>query len=208
MKKLILIISVLFVANTSAQTQYENGMTKAFKLWDAKKTTEASQLFERISKAEKDNWLPPFYVATLEVLGSFGLKDETTLNAKLTKAQAFLDEAKRLSKDNPEIIITQALLNTAYIAFDGQKYGMRLSGTNYALYAKALKTAPKNPRVVLGKAEWDMGGARFFGKSITPFCKDVKRALELFKTDKPKQFYPKWGKERAEGILKDCNTKK
>jgi len=211
MKKFILLINILFVSINivNAQTPYEKGMNKAFELWENNKITEATQLFERISKVEKNNWLPPFYVASLKIISSFGLKDEAVLKAKLTNAQKYLDEAEKISKNNPEIIITQALLNTAYIAFDGQKYGMRLSGQNYALYSKALQLAPKNPRVILGKAEWDMGGAKFFGKSIKPFCKDVKRALELFKTYQPKdKFYPKWGKKRAEGILKECNSKK
>lgn len=205
MKRITIIIIVLFTVSLTAQTSYEKGMNKALELWKNNKTTEAGQLFERISNAEKNNWLPPFYAATLEIIGSFGLKDETELNAKLTKAQTFLDNAMAISENNAELIITQAMLNTAYIAFDGQKYGMVLSGTNYALYAKALKIDPNNPRVILGKAEWDMGGAKFFGKSIAPFCKDVERALELFENYKPKdKYHPTWGKERAEGILKDC----
>jgi len=205
MKKILIILIALFTLSLTAQTSYEKGMSKALELWKNNKTTEATQLFERISKAEKDNWLPSFYASTLEILGSFGLKDETVLKAKLTKAQTYLDNATAISENNAELIITQALLNTAYIAFDGQKYGMTLSGANYALYAKALKIEPNNPRVILGKAEWEMGGAKFFGKSIEPFCNDVERALELFKTFKPKdKFYPTWGKERAEGILKNC----
>lgn len=207
MKRIIVIIALLFVTTVVAQSQYEKGMTKAFDLWDAKKNTEASQLFERIAKAEKDNWLPPFYVATIEITTSFGLKDEAKLNAKLKKAQGFLDEAKSLSENNPEIIIMQALLNTAYLAFDGQKYGMTIPAKNTMLYEKAMKLAPNNPRVILGKAEWGMGSARYFGQSIEPYCKDVKKALELFKTHKPKQFHPKWGKERAEQILKECKSK-
>lgn len=42
---------------------------------------------------------------------------------------------------------------------------MTLSGKNAQLYAKALVIAPNNPRVFLGNAEWNMGAAKFFGKS-------------------------------------------
>ncbi len=111
MKKVITIIIFVFATNMFAQSQYEKGMTKAFELWEHKKTTEASQLFERIAKAEKNNWLPPYYAATIEILGSFQIKDEAKLIAKLTKAQEFLDMAKAVSPDNPEILITQAFLN-------------------------------------------------------------------------------------------------
>ncbi|TYP98081.1 hypothetical protein C7447_103251 [Tenacibaculum adriaticum] len=204
MKNLITLILLVFGASISAQTNYEKGMEKAFKLWGENNIIEASQLFERIAKAEKEEWLPAYYVATIEILASFGLKDEAVLNLKLKKAQEFLEEAKSISTNNPEIIINQALLNTAYIAFDGQKYGMTLSGKNAALYQQALELAPNNPRVVLGKAEWDMGSARFFGQSTEVYCKDVARALELFKTEELPKFYPNYGAKRAEEILKQC----
>ena len=205
MKKSILIIALIFTSIITAQTKYQTGMQKAFGFWQEGKMTEASQLFERIATAEKENWLPAYYAATIEVLGSFGLKDEAILKGKLTKAQGFLDTAKSISENNPEIIITQALLNTAYIAFDGQKYGMTLSGKNNQLYAKALAIAPKNPRVVLGNAEWNMGAARFFGKSTKPYCNEIKKAIKLSKEEKNNvEFYPKFMIERAEQVLKQC----
>ncbi len=202
MKKLCLFIGVLFALNTSAQTQYEKGMTKAFELWGQGQLTASANLFERISKAEKNNWLPSYYAGYVTVISAFGIKDEATLKVTLDKANTLLTAAEKISPNNPEIMIMQALHNTAYIAFDGQKYGMTLSGKNVEIYTKALKIAPNNPRVILSKAEWDMGGAKFFGKPVDPYCKDIKRALALFKTEKAtEKFYPSWGKERAEQVL-------
>lgn len=208
MKKIITFILLLCISFTYAQSKYEKGMTKAFELWKNKKNNDASLLFERIAKAEKENWLPYYYVASVEILSSFGIKDEAVLNAKLKKAQEYLDEASSLSQNNPEIIINQALLNTAYIAFDGQKYGMTLSMKNSALYKQALTLAPNNPRVILGKAEWDMGSAKYFGQSITPYCKDVEKSIALFEKEKLPKFYPSYGMDRAKQILKSCTTKK
>ncbi|REH54859.1 hypothetical protein C7448_102387 [Tenacibaculum gallaicum] len=205
MNKIITLILLVFTVNISAQTQYERGMTKAFELWGANKTTEAAQLFERISKAEKDNWLPPYYAATIEILESFQIKEEATLIAKLNKAQEFLDTAKSISPENPEILIIQALLHVSYMAFDGQKYGMTMSMKNVGLYEKALKIAPNNPRVILSKAESDMGAARFFGQSTAPFCNTIKKAIELGKKEKvSEKFYPKFNVQRAEQVLKKC----
>ncbi|AUC85104.1 hypothetical protein CW731_07280 [Polaribacter sp. ALD11] len=205
MKKLILIIAIFIATGISAQTKYQTGMKKAFSLWEEGKMTAASQLFERISKAAPTKWKPAYYAATVEILGSFGLKEEAVLKAKLTKAQTFLDTAKSNSENNPEIIITQALLNLGYIAFDGQKYGMTLSGKNNQLYAQALQIAPKNPRVILGNAEWNMGTAKFFGKSTKPYCNEIKRAIKLGKEEKiEEEFYPKFIIERAEQVLKRC----
>ena len=205
MKKLFLFIGILMSLNVAAQSKYQKGMQKAFTLWGEGKNTEASQLFERISKAEPQNWLPPFYAAQIEILGAFGVKEEATLTAKLNKAKEFLNNAKSNSENNPEIMIIEALLNTAYIAFDGQKYGMTLSGKNAQLYAKSLAIAPKNPRVILGNAEWNMGAARFFGKSTKPYCDEIIRAIKLGKEEKiEKEFYPKFQVKRAEVVLKQC----
>jgi hypothetical protein len=207
MKNLFLFIGLCIALNVPAQTPYQTGMQKAFSLWDAEKMTEASQLFERIATVETENWLPSYYAATIEIVGSFGLKDEAMLTAKLSKAQKFLNVASSKSENNPEIIITQALLNLAYIAFDGQKYGMTLSGKNNQLYAQALQIAPLNPRVILGKAEWEMGAAAFFGKSTKPYCDEIKRAITLGKNEKIEQeFYPKFMVERAEVVLGKCEN--
>ena len=205
MKKITMVIAIFIATGISAQTKYQTGMQKAFSLWENGNITESSQLFERITKAEPTKWLPAYYAATLEIIGSFGLKDEAVLKAKLTKAQKFLDTAKSNSENNPEIIITQAFLNLGYIAFDGQKYGMTLGGVNSQLYAKALVIAPKNPRVILANAEWNMGSAKFFGKSTKPYCLEIKRAIEFSKEEKIDiEFYPKFMSPRAEQVLKQC----
>ncbi|CAM1361334.1 conserved exported hypothetical protein [Tenacibaculum sediminilitoris] len=205
MKKIITLLAIVFAVNVSAQSQYEKGMTKAFELWETNKTTEAAQLFERISKVEKENWLPSYYAGMIYILESFQIKEEATLIAKLNKAQEFLDTAKSISPENPEILITQALLHVGYMAYDGQKYGMTMSMKNAGLYEKALKIAPNNPRVILSKAESDMGAARFFGQPTKPFCNNIKKAIELGKEEKiTEKFYPRFNKERAEEVLKKC----
>jgi len=205
MKKLLLAAVFLAVSFANAQDRYSKGMEKAFALWEDQKMMEASHLFERIATAEPDRWLPYYYVSQINTLISFGETDEAKLSNQLEKAKEFLDVAKAISPNNPELLIQEALINTAWIAFDGATYGMTLSPKNAQLYQKALEIAPKNPRVILSKAEWDMGSARYFGKDTTPYCKDVERALELFATfNSETPFYPTWGEERAKEVLENC----
>lgn len=205
MKKMTLILALCIGTVVSAQNQYAEGMQKAFQLWGENKATDASNLFERIANAEPDNWLPYYYVAQINTLISFGERDKEKLTRQLEKAQEFLDIAKSISPDNPELLVQQAMTHTAWIAYDGANYGMTLSPKVEALYAKAKALDPQNPRVVLSKAEWDMGSAQYFGKDTTPYCKDVERALELFTNFKPEgPFFPEWGKDRAEAILQNC----
>ena len=204
MKHLILIIVVFITGLVNAQGNYEKGMQKAFELWGSN-ATEAANLFERIAKAEPDNWVPAYYAAQVNITKSFGERDEKVLSAQLKKAQDLLNDATAISKENPEIMVMQALLHTAWVAYDGATYGMTLSGKVVDLYERAEKIAPNNPRVVYCKAEWDIGGAKYFGQDTTPFCKDLERSLELFANFKPeKPFYPSWGKERVEMLVENC----
>lgn len=217
MKKLTILLC-LFVTSLAIQAQndslqktsepnaskYEQGMQQAFQLWQDDQPWKAANVFERIAAAEPDQWLPPFYVAQINVVNSFAEKDVDKLNAQLKKAQNFINDATAISKNNPEIMVLQAQLYTAWIVFDGQKYGMIYSQKASELYNKALKLAPKNPHVVLSKAEWDMGAAQFFGQSVDSYCKDIQRAIDLFATFEPEeQFYPTYGVERAKEIQAD-----
>lgn len=204
MQKLALLIAFIISGIVSAQSNYEKGMQKAFELWGTN-PIEASNLFERIAAAETDNWLPPYYAAQVLILQSFNEKDKDKLDSQLKKAQDLINDATAISNNNPEILILQALKHTAYVAFDGATYGMQLSPKIAALYAQAAQIDATNPRVILSKAEWDMGSARFFGQDTAPFCKDIERALELFANFKPETpFHPNWGKERAEQVLNNC----
>ncbi|MGB3150346.1 MAG: hypothetical protein WBB27_06745 [Maribacter sp.] len=205
MKKVIIVLAIIISITGLAQDQYTAGMQKAFTLWGEGKAMEASNLFERIGAAEPDNWLPYYYVAQINTIISFGEKDEKKLNQQLGKAQEFVDIAKAISPNNPEILVQQAMTHTAWIAFDGATYGMTLSGKVAALYAQALELAPDNPRVVFSKAEWDMGSARYFDQDVTPYCRDVERSLELFANFKAESaFHPNWGLHRAEIALSQC----
>jgi len=204
MKKTIMILVLFICSFVNGQSSYENGMQKAFQLW-GNNPLEASNLFERIAMAEPDNWLPFYYAAQINIVNSFREKNGDKLKAQLERAQDLLNNAITISKDNPEILVLQALLHTAWVAYDGATYGMILSGKVVDLYARAEKLAPNNPRVVYCKAEWNMGSARYFGQDTSPFCKDLERSIELFANFKPETpFHPKWGKERVEMLLQSC----
>ena len=205
MKTKILAFVLLTMGILSAQDQYTKGMQRALSLWGEGKNVEASNLFERIAMAEEDNWIPYYYVAQVKTVASFGEKDEEKLTQKLKLAKDYVEMAKRISPNNAELLVQEAMINTAWMAYDGATYGPTLSGKNIQLYNQALQLAPGNPRVVYSKASWDMGTARYFGKDTTPYCKDVEKALELFATfESDIPFYPSWGEDQAEQTLDQC----
>jgi tetratricopeptide (TPR) repeat protein len=206
MVRLITLLVFMVCSTLTAQTQYDNGMQKAFGLWKEGKDSEAAAMFERIASAEKGNWLPNYYVALINTLQAFETQEKEKISSLLAKAQEAQDDAVALSPNNPELNVTQAMIYTAWIVYDPMTNGMKYSGKANEEYAKALAIAPNNPRVILSKAEFDMGSAAYFGNDIKPMCAQVQRAIELFATFKPESAYhPKWGLERAQEVIKQCN---
>ncbi|WP_299224650.1 hypothetical protein [uncultured Psychroserpens sp.] len=205
MKHLIIITLILASAMTTAQSNFEKGMQKAFELWQEGDTDKAENMFERISNAEPDQWLPHYYIAQINSVKSWNTKDEAILKAQLDKAQLHIDKAKAISKDNAEIMVLQAHILTNWVAFDGMTYGMKYSGKITELYAKAYAMAPENPRVVFSKAEWGMGSAKYFGQDTKPFCAEMEKSIKLFANFKPEsELHPTWGKKRAESVVESC----
>lgn len=203
MKTIFTLIILLVSISINAQSGYEKAMMKGFELMKTD-LQAASQQFERIAAAESDRWEPAYYVAFCNMNSSWGQnpKDKTVLYMK--KAQDYINDAMAISPENPELMVLQGLLNTCWITYDSSTYGMKLSAKTTALYEKAKKMAPENPRVAISRAEWLMGSAKFFGKDITPYCGLVDNAVILFENEKAEGFAPSWGKEKALDIQKTC----
>lgn len=205
MRTIIIVFAFLTMNTINAQSSYEKGMSKAFKLWKNKTPDQAINLFERIAKAEKNNWLPYYYAAQVHITTTFGSKDAEAIESRLKKAQEYLNEAKTLSKENPEILIMEALLNTAYVAYNPSEYGMTHSPKVEQLYQKVKAIEPQNPRATLYHAEWKMGSAKFFGKDPKVFCPEVEKAILYFENEShDTPFYPQWGKNEIKRIQKNC----
>ena len=199
MIRLVTAFILMMCAATQAQTQYESAMKKAFSYWEQGENKEAVAMFERISAAESENWLPAYYIALISTTEAFNPKNKDKMPELLEKAQKAQNSAMALSPNNPELLVLQAMIHTAWIVQNPSVNGMKLSPKVNALYAKAKAIAPNNPRVVSSKAEFDIGSAAYFGNDTAPMCAELEKALQLFATFKPETpFHPNWGKERTE----------
>ena len=199
-----LVFFLASIVSANAQ-QFEQGMGKAFATWRTGNATEASALFERIASVEKTNWLPNYYVALVNTTEAFNPANEKVATALINKAQTALDASELLSPNNPEILIMQAMINTALIVQDPMTNGMKLSAPTIELYEKALKLAPENPRAVFGKAEFEIGAAQYWGTDTKPLCEQVAKSIDLFAKFKPEtEFHPTWGLDRAKEVLANC----
>ena len=205
MKTIITTVALFIYSILSAQTQYEQGMGKAMQLWGSGKNAEAVATFERIASVEKTNWLPNYYIAFINTIDAFGTKDKDKAAALVAKAQDALDNATLISPNNSEIMVIQAMLYTAILVQDPMTNGQKYSALAMEQYNKALVIDPKNPRVLFSKAEFELGGAKYWKTDTKPMCDAIAKSLELFANFKPEsQFHPNWGEDRAQKASEDC----
>ncbi|MCG9792419.1 hypothetical protein [Flavobacterium algicola] len=185
--------------------QFEQRMGEAFGLWKADKNTEASDLFESIAAAEPSKWFPNYYVALVNTTTAFRTKDKDQISILLGKAQKALDVEMDKDQSNAELYVMQAMINTAWIVYDPMTNGQKLAGPTMELYTRAEAIAPNNPRVLLSKAEFEIGAAKFWGQDTKPMCTQIEKAIALFATFKPTTpFSPSWGLDRALEAQKKC----
>lgn len=202
--KTVITTFVFFICSLlSAQTQqFEQGMGKAMQLWGTGKSTEAIASFERIASVEKTNWLPNYYIAFIGTINAFGTKDKEKATALINRSQQAIDDASLISPNNPEIMVVQAMLYTAILVQDPMTNGQKYSALAMEQYNKALAIDPNNPRAIFSKAEFEMGGAKYWGTDIKPMCAQVAKSIELFAKFKPETpFHPSWGADRAKETL-------
>lgn len=204
--KTIITAFVFFICSLlSAQTQFEQGMGKAMQLWGSGKSTEAIATFERIASVEKTNWLPNYYIAFIGTINAFATKDKVAATALINRAQQAIDDATAISPNNSEIMVVQAMLYTAILVQDPMNNGQKYSPLVLEQYNKAIAINPNNPRALFSKAEFEIGGAKYWGTDTKPMCSAIEKSLELFANFKPEsQFHPNWGADRAQKALENC----
>ena len=206
MIRIITVLVIYLVTQVlTAQTKFEQGMEQAFALMNENKIEEASNLLERISSAEPENWLAPYHLALLKVRSSFAITDKAKQEAQIAASSGFIDMADLLSPDNSEVYVVKGLINVAKIASNPMVNGATLSGPTVELYKKAIALDNTNPRAHSGLVEFEMGGARFFGQDLGPYCKRLQESIALYDAFIPAgKFYPKWGKEWTLQVIEGC----
>ncbi|PSG86439.1 hypothetical protein [Aurantibacter aestuarii] len=203
MTKLFLIIATLMAPFVVAQNNYDVLMQNALQ---EKDFDALCNKFKEVNKQFPDQWLPNYYLAYHNINNSFlNLKDEDHFKEKLENAQYYIDRAHDLKPDKAELLVLQAKLYLAYVVSNTEKYGRSYAPIITKLNNDAFLLAPNNPRVVLNKAQWEIGMAKYFGSSTKSLCKDLELALNKFQDFKSKGNYaPSWGLDEIKKELSSC----
>jgi hypothetical protein len=213
MKKVLFSLSLLISFTFAAVAQsakYMGAMQEKIAAVDSVRSEQGlldlSAAFERIGDAEKTQWLPYYYAALAQVNSAY-MTGMQNMNAKKVdpvadKAEALLQKAEALEKNNSEIFIVKKMIASLRMMGDPMNRFM----TYGPLAAEALQTAktlnPNNPRTFLLEGQDKFFTPEQYGGSKAEAKRLFEEALKMYETFKPgSSLDPVWGKSTAQYFL-------
>lgn len=213
MKKMFctIIMWVAVVINLTANdANYVEAMKENFAAIAEAKSYEdfrdISNGFQRIAQAEKAEWHPQYYSSYVLLLATFMLEesDKSKKDKMLDAALDLVESADKAFPNNSEILTLKAFVLSMKIEIDPMNRGMKFGMQVNTLISKAIELDGKNPRAYFLKATNLYYTPEQFGGSKDKGCENLKKSVELFKSEKPStETTPNWGREDAEKMLKE-----
>lgn len=213
MKKSILSLLVLLttVVGFAQNEKFTAAMKKNLVAMDSSfnnppELLNVSNNFERIARAEKNQWLPYYYAAFCQVNYGFIQQDKTKMDGYADKAAELLAKADSLAPNNSEISCIKSLVASCHMMVDPmqrwQQYGQESASNMEA----AMQQDATNPRPYYLKGQSLKYTPEQFGGGCKTAKPELQTALDKYATFKPaSDISPNWGKERVEALIKDCN---
>ena len=216
MKNLIifLIATTISITAFAQNEKYIKAMgTQLEKLQAAKSVDDYQTVangFERIAKAETNEWLPGYYQSFCYMMMAAGTmeKDPSKIDTYLDQAQAALDATKKLAGGESEVFALQGYIYQGRIWPNPQQRGAEYTQKSYEALGAAMAINPANPRPYFIKGQNTFFMPEFWGggvKNAMPLLSEAKEKFEVF--EPASKLHPTWGAERNAYLWKQGQAK-
>lgn len=212
MKTILTLVLTAFagwaIAQTDTTSKFYLAMKKQVAMIDTARTLPTYQQayngFERISNAEKKEWLPGYYMAYCLIMESY-MDDSKKTDDYCDKATNLLNRADSLSPDNSEILVLRALCASARIRVNPMSRGAKYGKESNEWLAKAEKADSLNPRIYLLRGQGLYYTPAAFGGGKDKAQPVLEESLRKYDAFKPASgIHPNWGRPRAVQMLDEC----
>ena len=208
MKKVILsILAVAVIGFAMAQSKFdaamEKGISEVYKANSQEAFQSSANYFERISNAEKEEWLPNYYAAYALIMKAFTGAPADQQIALANKADEFLARAESLSPNNSEVSVLQSMVVVVYLQND-QANAMTLGPKATQIVQKAISQDAGNPRAYMQLAQMLYHTPTAFGGGKEPGLKALDKSIDAYHNFKPSgKFAPMWGEAYARQLKEE-----
>lgn len=219
MKKLFtgafLLLSISVFAQSEKYVKTMEEKVAAFDTtWNTDSFKDFANTFERIATTEKNQWLPYYYAALANVNVGYSMMqgnmgggaDAAKIDPLADKAEALINTADGLSKNNSEIYIVKKMIASLRMMVDPMARYMEYGPKAAEALATAQALNPENPRVYLLQGQDKFYTPEQFGGSKTEAKKLFDIAMQKFAAFKPQSnIYPTWGKSTTQHFITLAN---
>lgn len=222
MKKILLsvfaVAIMILVANAQSVNKpvaynaaFESAMQSNIRQLDTTSTATGfinlANNFERIGNVEKTKWQPFYYAAYCYTAMAFVSPDKSKIDFLADKAEAVLQQAEAIEKNNSEISCLFAMINSCRIMVDPVSRFQTKGKEVQALLAKATQENPNNPRIYLLQARMQLRTPEGLGGGKNVARETAGIAILKFKEFKPENsIAPNWGEQQAKSLLDKINA--
>jgi hypothetical protein len=169
--------------------------------------TNLANNFERIANAEKTQWQPYYYASYCYVVMAYLSPDKTKIDLLADRAEALLQQADAIDKNNSEISCMFAMISSCRLLVDPMGRFPTKGAEAQSQLEKAKQQNADNPRVYLLQARMQlripegMGGGKKIAKA------SAELAVQKFNNFKPENsIAPNWGAQQAKSLLDKINA--
>ena len=213
MKKLILSLFAIALMFTSMaqKSSFETAMKANIAQLDTSSTAEGyltlANNFERIGNAEKTKWQPFYYAAYCYVTLAYLSPDKSQIDPLADKAEALLQQADAIEKNNSEISCLFATIASCRILVDPVSRFQTKGREAQMQLEKAKQQNPDNPRIYLLQARIQFRTPEGLGGGKKAAKESAEMAVQKFKDFKPENsIAPHWGQQQAKSLLDNINA--
>ncbi len=211
MKSLSLITVLVFIFNSvqAAAPSYRQAMEESIAILnqasDSEQLLAVANRFERIARAEKDQWLPWYYAAYATLNRAIQADEPGKKDQLLDEAQQYLEEATELETKESELVALQGYVHTIRVTVDPANRGQQLAPLATQTLGKAVQMNPDNPRALFLLGQMQYGTAQFFGADTSEACHLIQQAVAKYESATVDDaLLPSWGKENAQRMSEQC----
>jgi hypothetical protein len=211
MKKSLVLILMMVSSLTYAQGNFEKGMSKGMDMLKAAKTSEqfleATNHFERIAAVETEKWQPGYWAGYSCMLAAMNAEKDDRKDELYDRATALVTVTEKKGIEPSEYYTLQGYIALMKIAVSPMIRSAMGTGDAMAWLEKAKKANSKNPRPYYVQAQHLFYTPEFFGGGKAVAKPILETALKNYAAETSSdKFEPRWGKPRAESLLKECSN--
>ena len=205
---LFVFVLLTFQNAFSQEGAYVQAMSKALSgLSEAHSADEllaSANTFDRIAMQKEGDLWSNYYAAFAKIRSSFTMSKLEERDALLDAELARITSLQASYPNNSELEVLRGYALMSKMVADPASRGQKYSPLVAQSYGKAMELDQSNPRAMAMMARWELGSSQFFGAKPTKSCGLAQKSLELFQSDLPEGFEPRWGREVAEEVLQAC----